>query len=606
MERISRLIGAVGLLLAFAFHARVGHACTATAADVFSVGNTATDSSCNYGSIQAAITAATCPAGTRIILNQSGNYTNQHLTITDKNITLVGRVNTSKCNTLVAVCGITLPCPVGPLQTITGNSGAVITVRGNSNVTLSHLTITGGHGDNGGGIDYSGIGAVNIDNSAITDNHANNGAGIRFVGAGGVADLYLNPNTFIHDNIAAHTGGGIRADEQAKVHIDADPIGIYDNQAGDNGGGVAMVGGAFAHIGSPSILAVFHNKANYGGGIAVLAESTGWPEVDIFVADPSRPVHIEENEAYFNGGGIYLRPWSSFPTDWYPATVKVGGAHIDYNVAKEGSAIYTDVPQNALPARTELFFYAGHCAAGVECNTMSNNQTEDIINGYQPTSGSTLLLQTNTWATLHELTMRGNGDAGDPGIPAQSAHAIRIVDSLNSPLILDTCLLAGNKLSTELVTFGSASATMNQCTIAGNEIGGASVTYAESGVSITNSIIEQGSLPAVQGGSGGGRTLDYLLLSPTAPYLGATHVINADGGFVDPSHGNYHLLHSSHAVDVAPSVAGDDRDLDNRPRDQDVPSVMDHDGDRDLGAYEFQLGVCDAADTVFCNGFEQN
>jgi hypothetical protein len=607
MDRIVRFIGATGLLLACAFHSSVGHACTATTPDVFNVGNKTVDSSCDYGTIQAAITAATCPAGTKIILNQSGDYTNQHLTITNKNISLIGRVNTTKCSTLTAQCGTLLPCPIGPLRTISGNSGAVITVTGNSNVTISHLTISGGHGSDGGGINYAAAGTLAIDNSTISDNYASNGAGIRFAPTGN-SDLYLNAHTFIQSNHASATGGGIRADTaHAFVHIDAEPIWIQGNDAHDFGGGIAAVGGAFVHIGSPGSTGgvVFGNTAHDGGGIAVLAESTGWPEVDIYPTDANRPVRIEQNKAYRFGGGIYLRPWSGFPSSSNIATVRLGGAHVDYNVAVEGSAIYTDVPENLVPIRTELYFDAGHCAAGVECNTMSNNQAEDIANHYQPTAGSTLLLQTETWAEVHELTMRGNG-VDSSGIP-QGAHVIRVVDGLLGPLILHNCLISGNATTAELMTFGNASASVNQCTIAGNSIGGSSVLYAETGFSMTNSIIEQGALPAVHYvGSGDGITLDYLLLSPESPTpsLGATHIVKADAQFMDPGSGDFHLAPNSPALDIAPAGASGDKDLDSRPRDQDLPEVSNMDGVRDLGAYERQLSVCDVSDTIFCNGFD--
>jgi hypothetical protein len=64
------------------------------------------------------------------------------------------------------------------------------------------------------------------------------------------------------------------------------------------------------------------------------------------------------------------------------------------------------------------------------------------------------------------------------------------------------------------------------------------------------------------------------------------------------------LMPNSLAIDVAPPVVGDDRDLDNRPHDQDTPSVPDQDGVRDLGAYERQRRYCGAADTVYCDNFD--
>jgi hypothetical protein len=548
---------------------------------------------CTYATVQAAINAAAAQvSGSRPVIYVATNqaYSNQALSIT------TGHQDTVTLHGGVPNCGTTS----SGMTTLNGGTSApVITVTGTIRVTLSHLAISGGHGNNGGGINFAATGTLAIDNSTISDNYANNGAGIRFAPSGD-SDLYLNANTFIQSNHAAATGGGIRADTtHARVHIDAAPVWIQGNDAGDNGGGIAMVGGAYAHIGSPGYLfggVVYGNTANYGGGIALIAESTGSPQVDLFAADPNRPVRIEQNGAYQAGGGIYLVPWFSFPSSVGEAFLQLGGAQIDGNVAQEGSAIYAD---SVFGARAEVHFYGGHCTAATECNAMSDNKAQGIANHFQPTTGSTLLMQTGSVIEAHELAMRGN----------QGAHAIRIVDSLGAPLTLDTCLIAGNDVSAELATFGNAAATVDQCTFADNTIGGTSVLYAETGFTMTRSIIEQGSLSTLHYvGSGDGLVLDYLLVSPAAPTLtvGATHIITGDAEFVDPAGSDYHLRHVSPAIDVAPGGAAEDRDLDHRARDQDLPGVPNIDGPRDLGAYERQPGVCDASDTILCDGFELN
>jgi hypothetical protein len=610
MNRIVRLIAAAGLLLAIAFHPATSHACTATAQDVFTVGNKTVDSTCNYEKIQDAIDDATCPAGTKIILNTSGDYTSQHLTITNKNISLIGRAAAPHCNTPQAVCGMVIPCPVGSFDTISGSSGAVLTVRGTSNVTISHLIISGGNGNDGGGIDYSGQGTLQIDNSTVTDNHANNGAGIRFVGSGGEADLYLNANTFVSDNTAVHTGGGIRTDLQAKVHIDGDPIWINGNKAGDYGGGIAVVGGAYAHVGSPGYLfggVFYNNTAQYGGGIAIIGESTGDAAVDLFAIDPARPVRVGTNRATHAGGGVYLNAYASMQGNGAVVskvgTLQMQGAHVDDNSAPEGSGIYADTYSSDLfefPYGTYVYLYSGaSCAVGAECNSVSDNHAVMLDNmGHDvPTLGSAILIQTDGVFKSQNLAMRGN----------DGAHAIRVADSLHDTFQSLTCLIADNPVTQELITLGNAAATFDQCTIAGNDIGGASVFNAATGFTLTNSIVEQGALPTVHYiGSGTGLTVNYLLQDIAAPAFsfGATNIFGADAAFIDPANGDYHLRRESPAIDVAPAVAGDDRDLDYRLRDQDMSSKSDTDGVRDLGAYERQARYCGAGDTVFCDGFE--
>jgi hypothetical protein len=58
--------------------------------------------------------------------------------------------------------------------------------------------------------------------------------------------------------------------------------------------------------------------------------------------------------------------------------------------------------------------------------------------------------------------------------------------------------------------------------------------------------------------------------------------------FVDPEHGDYHLRAGSPAIDFAPPVPGDDRDLDGAPRDQNMAIKPNYLGVRDIGAYERQ------------------
>jgi hypothetical protein len=552
---------------------------------------------CTYTTIQAAITAAMAVSGSwpKIYISTNKTWSNQAISITpnvQSHVTLIGGMpdcgSTSSGNT-----------------TLNGGAGtSVITVRGAVSVTLSHLTISGGNDviggndDEGGGIDYVGTGYMNIDNSSIFNNHAENGGGIRFKGNGGTADLYLNANTFVTNNTANATGGGIRAEDNASVHIDADQTWIAQNEATNGyGGGIAAVGNAYVHIGSPGykiasyIGVVYGNTAQWGGGIAVISGSGGAAQADLFASDPANPVRIEQNRAYHTGGGIYLVPYEHFSTSAHVA-VQLGGAQIDDNAAQEGSGIYADTVGINLGG--DVYFYSGHCAAGVECNTVSNNRAVDGSD--TATAGSAILIQSYGRLQAQQLAMRGN----------QGEHAIRVADSLGQPLLLDTCLIAGNTVNAELVTLGNASATINQCTIAYNSLGGTSVLRANADFALTNSIIAQGPFRTLfNADAGASMNLDYVISMETASLGGSgPHIFQYDPGFADPGNGDFHLRVNSPAIDKAAPVVGDDRDLDNRPRDQDLPEVLNLDGDRDLGAYERQRSACDVGDTVFCNGFD--
>ncbi len=562
------------------------------------------DTQCDYTTIAAAITAASAQVGgsfPKVYIATNQTYSNQALSISQgqqSHISLIGGV--PHCATTTS-SGTT---------TIDGGAGtSVITIRGAISVTLSHLTITGGNDviggndDEGGGVDYAGVGNLLIDNTTIFDNIAENGGGIRVKGNGGAADLYLNANTFITNNTANATGGGIRIEDNASAHIDADQTWIAMNEATSGyGGGIAAVGGAYVHIGSPGyriadyIGVVYQNTAQYGGGIALISGSGGVAQADLIASDPANPVRIEQNRAYHTGGGVYLIPYQDFGSS-ADASVQLGGARIDSNAAPEGSGIYADTFAYADFAYLGglVYAYSGHCATSIECNTVSNNRAVDGSDN--PTAGSAILIQTDGILRAQQLAMRGN----------QGAHAIRVADSLDSPLQLDTCLLAGNAVTAELVTFGSAAATLNQCTFAYNTIGGAAMIRAETGFTMTNSIVAQGSLPTIAyTGSGNGETLDYILSLETATLGAGQHIIQGDPAFVDPGNGDFHLRGISLAIDVAPAGNPADRDLDNLPRDVDLASVSNLDGPRDLGAYELQSAVrdCGANDTIFCSGFE--
>ncbi len=604
--KLMRRLATPLLLLAFFFHPQAGQACTATAPDVFSVGNKAVDSSCNYGTIQAAISAATCPVGTSIVLNKSGDYTNQHVTITNKNINLIGRVDTAKCNTLVAACGINFPCPVGPLRTMSGSSGAVITVRGTSNVTVSHITISGGNATSGGGIDYAGIGTMQIDNSTIDSNNATYGGGIRFQGNGGDADLYLNTNTFVTSNTAQSSGGGVRIEGQATLHMDAPQSWIAFNKAlGTQGGGLLVVGPAYAHIGSPGYLfgpAIYQNTAPYGGGIALISEIDGPAKADLFASDPTKPVRVEQNRATRTGGGVYMLSYAhmegSGAVPQETATLQMEGARIDDNAGQEGSGIYADTFYASLdfPTGSQVYTYTGaSCGTGTECNSVSGNRAVDVNDN--ATAGSAILIQTSGVLRAKQFAMRGN----------EGAHAIRIADSLFLPLLLDSCLIADNTLDAELVALGIAGATIDQCTIANNMnvAEGYAVLRANGDLTLTNSIFAQGAQQTLLNTNGGAdMTLDYILSGETDSLSAATHVTKGATSFVDAANGDFHLAPHSLGLDVAPAGNANDRDLDNLPRDKDLRDIANTFGPRDLGAYERQLGVCDATDTIFCNGFE--
>jgi hypothetical protein len=587
------------LVAAFLFNPAIGKACTATVPDAFTVGNTAADPTCNYDTIQDAINAATCPAGTKIIITPERSYDAQHLSITNKNISLIGRGTAPHCNSLQAVCGILIPCPTNPLGTLNGSNNSVLTVRGNSNVLVQYLTITGGNhrgGGAGGGIDFDGAGSLTLDTSHVSYNTADYGGGINFTGRNGNATLTIGANTWVSDNQAyaagspdngsGSGGGGIRIDGTSTLTINAPGSFIYHNDAvNGDGGGILMVGGgasigAVAYNGGPLI---YNNHAQYGGGIAIFANASQAVAADIFAVDPSHPVRIESNSADHLGGGILVQSYIGGSTSAW-AYANMGGVRVDGNVAIEGSAIYSDDDSSlGIYKSGRVSFYAGHCAAGIECNTVSDNGALDP--GGNPTNGSAILIQSNGTLEAHALRMRGNS----------GAHAIRVLgaDSLTT---LTDCLLVDNDLTATLLELEDGVTTnIDQCTFAHNTIGAAQVmSSGTGGFTLTNSIIGQPGINALQHSAG--ISVSNIVAYDTNGLTATADVVQANPEFIDAAHGDFRLLVErtgsglviSPAVDFAPPVVGNDKDIDSRPRDQDISEAPDRNGLRDLGAYEMQ------------------
>ena len=59
------------------------------------------------------------------------------------------------------------------------------------------------------------------------------------------------------------------------------------------------------------------------------------------------------------------------------------------------------------------------------------------------------------------------------------------------------------------------------------------------------------------------------------------------------------VVTASPAIDFAPTISSEGNDLDNNPRDQDVPLVANRFGASDVGAYEMQP----IADRIFADAF---
>lgn len=586
---------------------------------------------CQYNDIQSAIDAVgECP--TIIDITREHTYTQQHLAIADKpHLTMQGWGDGVTCadirNTL-SFPPYAPPDSTAPLLTVSGSSdglGSVLYVTGATNLALRNLTISGGQACadcSGGGIYFSGAGSLYLTRSTVSFNEAGYGAGIDVDGSGGPATLTLDSDTLVLSNTADTSGGGVRVEGDTRLYaLSANTLIAFNHAPNGYGGGVEILSPARADIGSPGyngLGVVYENQAQYGGGIAALGVSN--PDNDgatirLFTTDAAKPVQVSGNTASARGGAIYLKPY----TQHVPAESASAGAcafdfRIDDNISAEGAAVYADFDSDisgrnvgsslalnqtdACGPEAPTALGAVACAPGVACNEMSGNTAEDASN--QPTDGAVVLVDSTASLRANRLILRNNA-AG------YAINAVGADDSGFGPVVIANCLLADNHTRHELVGIRRSEATsfsMGRCTLANNTIDNGYVFYANQNTtfSLANSIVDS---PGVQTldytGAPANLGVAYVLSNDTSTLPATSDIDQGEPVFVDAAHGDYHLQADSPGVDFAPAISG--LDLDRKTRTVDLPSVPNHFGPMDLGAYEIQR-ACSRDDTVFCDGFD--
>ncbi len=601
------------------------------------VGDTASDSMCQYNDIQSAIDAASTnpQCSTVIHVTREHLYTQQHLTISNRNITLAGWNDGVTCADIRSTCDF-LNCPLpanapNPYVTISGHNGdSVLHIDGASNVSLLNVEISGGtvgSDQSGGGIYYGGTGNLVLTSTVVNLNHAGYGAGIDMNPSGGPATLTLNEYSQVIVNTADVSGGGIRLQGNTRMYaLKAHTLIGYNHAPNGYGGGMEVLGPARADIGSPGfngLGVISNNDAQYGGGMDILTFDDGADAlVRLFSTDANNPVTISDNFASNAGGAVYLKPFLSL-FGVARSALCAYDFHIDRNDAPEGAAIYADsayaslgdplgsgvalnTNPDATPFGTKICVKtepptalgAVACAPGVQCSRLLGNKTEDA--GGQAIAGSTILVQ----------------DAGDlmaDRIVAEQnvgAHLLRIAgDAVDAQLT--NSLLARNILTAELIADEDTNvyfaSLLDLVTIADNSIGAPQVLYGEH-IAILNSIIAQPGLVTINPAISDGIEASHVLTNDRSTLPDTVYIELGAPTFVNAAGDDYHLTQTSLGVDNAPVDNNPSVphvvDLDRHTRVVDLPGVANNFGPMDLGAYEVQL-ACAAADTIFCDGFEQ-
>ena len=582
------------------------------------VGDKGADASCDADSIQSAIDNTVCP-NTTIYLTAERSYTGQHVTISDKSLTIFGSTATS-CSAATGAFAAPAAAPTQPVTTITGNgTQSVFDISGTSSVTFQYVEITGGGsggGGHGGGINFNGTGSLVIDTSTIDLNQASFGGGIEMNGSGGNATLTLNAYSVIESNTASGNGGGINIEGSAKL-VAAQPFTFvaFNHAPNGKGGGIAVVGPAEADIGSggyADLPVIDGNDAALGGGLSLQAINDGENAFAfLFTTDPTHPVRLSGNTASQAGGAVYALPMAGFLTS-AAAIFCAWDFRLDGNAAPAGAALYGDIAtdingdvgaylglnQNGGPCATTLV--STRCAGGVACNVFDANETVDGAN--QPTPGE-IIFDDDGFADLGRFSLRSNA----------AAHGLRLIDSSAT---IEACLVADNAFTAETLELehgdNSGATNLFDCTIANNAHNSGSVIRTANNLTLRYDILDQPAMSSVATIGTPAIFADDVLASDPTGLPVQPNIVQGEPLFVDATNAtvdkrDYHQVAyfqngqvtASAGIDFAPPVSGDDRDLEDDPYDQDVVPVTDRFGVRDLGCYEAQPVV----DRVFADAF---
>lgn len=565
---------------------------------------------CTHTTIQAAINAAEANSGPDFIrIPHSQVWNNQALVInTNQDLWLEGYW--SDCNTIdTSGTQTTLDGAGGsaaPVLRIQAGTGSFISL---DSLTIRNGDVAGTTGK-GGGIYYLGNGALTIANSAIINNTAGRGGGLYLEGTGTAASVQIFGSVAINGNTARDSGGGVFAEGLKFYMLQPNSIIAFNtatgylnlgSMVGGFGGGLvvnpksglegtAEIGGA--GVGGAGV--IYANTARLGGGVAVLGESGIGDDADLYMytIDPARPVAIRDNFASVAGGGLYVLPRRT-TENVSRATAKLFNASIDLNAAPDGAAIYlaastsfanftdggwlwwngTDRPPGAAP-----------CPTDGACGRIANNVA--VNSSGTPTAGAVINMRE---ASIFHTPVLESGDQSR-GIIIEGNRGGRLFDVEGGEdgvsLSLRNSLIVDNVVSLELVRArDEPSVRLLDSTIAGNSIGAGHVFAVSDELIVQRSIIWQ---PGKTSQVGPLAAAEWSFVSESASLGGGIGAVVVNPRFIDPARGDYRLRAASQAIDWAPPVTGDDRDVFGLPRDQRIGFLprLDPSRVRDVGAHE--------------------
>lgn len=404
----------------------------------------------------------------------------------------------------------------------TGN-GAGILARSNTQLRGTNLDITGNTSTAlGGGLCLLGATAV-FTQTEIESNTAAAGAGVHAEFYNGYApSLDLRSYADVSNNTASGNGGGVYM-SQGSISL-TDNSDIYNNTAID-GGGAYLITSTLTLAGATSEI-MYNEASGNGGGLYALGSTINLgDQAELFY-------NIAGSDGTGSGGGAYL----DYSTLWGDS------AHIYYNQADSyGGGVYAT---NSSLLDMDL---GGYPCSGPRCSQLSYNTASSMYGGgAYATSGSEI--------DLRQIFVENNQANLGGGLYASQ-----------SPVYLYNTLLARNnatgtagdglRLYTGVILRGMHN------TFAYNNAGGAATGRAidlfSATVDLSNSII-WGHASSLNDAA---QTITYSDIQ--GGYAG-TGNIDEDPLFIDPSAANFHIQHTSPAIDQC--ATGQTYDFDNELR----------------------------------------
>ncbi len=276
-----------------------------------------------------------------------GNINNTSENSSFENDSFINITPTKTLNLLI--CGFGNEKSTINAERDSSQTGRVMYIGENANVTLQNLILTGGYTSekNGGGIVCEGN--LTLDNCEVSKNSAMNGGGV-YIESG---DFTITGGKISENTSIEGEGGGVYV-KDGTFTIENDTL-ISKNTSCGNGGGVFAEGGIITINGGSISENIFSNDGYGGGGIYL----TGTAQLTMTGGKISNNYPKEYNLSNNTfGGGVYVSG----------GTFSMAGGEISNNYGFYGGGVATE----------GSFFMSGGTISG---NIVTNNSDDSKGNG---------------------------------------------------------------------------------------------------------------------------------------------------------------------------------------------------------------------------------